>query len=362
MLQKLGIDARPLAYGMTGNSRYLAEVLQILIPKYSHIDFYLFSHKPIHPMFSHLLRDNVKLVVEKRRTVGPIYFHFLLPKRIKENSIEVFWGTLQMLPLFKLHIPTIVNYHDLNFISAKETMEKWNYWQHRLLSPITIKQADTILCLSQNTRSEIGKYFPEHINKCLVVYPGVTKQKKVKKPSFLPKQFFLTVGTLEPRKNIQRLVEGFLDFQNKTKNNKFSLVIMGRKGWGKEGEELYRKLSSREYQDSGILFLENPEDSTLFAGFQNCHAFFFPSLHEGFGLPLLEAMAEGKRCAASNIPVFSEILSSKSDIFVPAQEITAWSKAFAKLSTNHTKRNPAFPIRKWTWTETAKKIEEVLFL
>ncbi|WP_210410730.1 glycosyltransferase family 4 protein [Leptospira yanagawae] len=363
MKTKIGIDVRPLAYGITGNSRYLAEVLKVLLPKHKDKEFYFFSNKEIHPVFNELLSSNVRLVIETKPIPGPIYLNFILPKRLKQNGIEVFWATIQMLPIFKLPIPSYVNYHDLNFISAPDTMAKWNYWQHKLLSPITLKNADKIFCLSKNTMEEIVQFRPKFKNKCLVVYPGVSKTKTYpsKNQIKFPKDFFLTVGTLEPRKNINRLVDAFLNFKTENPKDKHSLLIMGRKGWGEEGSLLYEKLHDPKINSLGIQFIENPNENTLALAFQRCKAFFFPSLHEGFGLPLLEAMLEGKRCVASNIPVFKEILSDKCDVYVPPKDTELWTESFQKMSGPRKERIPRFPAKLWTWEETTKKIEGVLF-
>ncbi|PJZ44321.1 glycosyltransferase family 4 protein [Leptospira brenneri] len=346
---------------MTGNSRYLAEVLRVILPKHKDKEFFLYSNKQIHPVFQDLFGPNTKVVLEPKNIPGPIYLNFILPKRLKQDGVEVFWGTIQMLPFKKLPIPSYVNYHDLNFVSAPETMAKWNYLQHKLLSPITMKNADKIFCLSKNTKIEIIKFNPKYEDKCLVVYPGVSKQKTTKQKTNFPKDFFLTVGTLEPRKNINRLVDAFLEFKKNHPKDKHSLLIMGRKGWGEEGEFLYQKLKDSKIQNLGIQFIEKPDDSTLAEAFKQCKAFFFPSLHEGFGLPLLEAMLEDKRCVASDIPVFKEILSDKCDLYVPPKDTKDWTRSFELMSGPIKKRSPKFPTKQWTWEETARKIEEVLF-
>ncbi|TGN19750.1 glycosyltransferase family 4 protein [Leptospira idonii] len=359
---KLGIDVRPLAYGITGNSRYLAEVLRIIIPKSKGNRFYFFSNKPIHPVFKDLLEfESVVPVIESKPWPGPLYLNWILPKRLKALSIDTFWGTLQMLPFRKLDIPSFVNYHDLNFVSAPETMAKWNYYQHKFLSPRTIKNADRIFCLSKNTKNEISAFDPKATDKCLVVYPGVIRRKFKKEKNFFPKPFFLTIGTLEPRKNIKLLTEAFSDFKQQNPKDKHSLVILGRKGWGEEGDKLYAELTRPEAKDKGIYFFENPNDDLLGQGIEECEVFFFPSHHEGFGLPLLEAMIEDKRCVASQIPVFEEILSP-CDRYVPSSSRKGWADAFAEAAKFKTKtRKPPFPEKEWSWVRTAKQIEEVIF-
>ncbi|WP_411821351.1 glycosyltransferase family 4 protein [Leptospira sp. 'Mane'] len=358
----LGIDARPLAYGITGNSRYLAEVLRIMVKRNSKINFYLFSNKKIHPIFDDIINlKNVKVIYESRSYPGPIYLNWILPKRIREFGMDRFWGTLQMLPVRKLPIPSFVNYHDLNFISAPETMAKWNFWQHKLLSGITLKNADKVFCLSQNTKNEISFYLPEAANKCLVVYPGVSKRNFKTTKGLFPKSFFLTVGTLEPRKNIKRLIDAFRKFKETNPKDKHALLILGRKGWGEEGTKLLEALTNGSLEQYQIRFLENPSDDVLGQAINECEAFFFPSHHEGFGLPLLEAMIEDKRCAASDIPVFREILDDSSDLYVPSTSSEGWTKAFQLFSNLKVKgRSPKFSKTKWSWDHTAKLLEEVL--
>ncbi|MDF3820352.1 glycosyltransferase family 1 protein [Leptospira sp. 96542] len=358
---KIGIDVRPLAYGITGNSRYLAEVLELLLPKHPNVEFYFYSNKSIHPVFSHLVQENVKLRIETRPIPGPIYLNFVLPRKLKNDKIEKFWATLQMLPFFKLKIPSYVNYHDLNFISAPDTMARSNFFQHKLLSPKTIKNADVIFCLSKNTKNEISHFFPEASNKCLVVYPGVKQSKPVKKNFLFPKHFFLTVGTLEPRKNIKRLVDAYKIFKTENPKDPHDLYILGRKGWGEEGESLYQSLMEEENKNLGIHFLENPNDDILGQAFKECKAFFFPSHHEGFGLPLLEAMIENKRCAASDIPVFKEILSERCDLFISSQNTEQWTNAFRTMAKVRPNRLPKFDNKFWSWQTTMKQIEGVIF-
>ncbi len=359
----IGIDARPLAYGITGNSRYLAEALRILLISRKRDCFFLFSNKPLHPVFNDIATaENVENVIESRSIPGPLYLNLILPFRLRKHKIDRFWGTLQMLPFLKLGIPSYVNYHDLNFQSAKETMARWNYYQHKIFSPITLQNADKIFCLSQNTKNEISKYYPKEARKCTVIYPGVERRKFKKTKGILPDNFYLTVGTLEPRKNIQRLITAFQNFKKKSPRDKHSLLILGRRGWGSEGEELYRYLLSDESKMLSIFFLENPTDDVLGQAISECEAFFFPSLHEGFGLPLLEAMIENKKCIASDIPVFKEILDDKNDIYVKPDETLAWENAFSKISRSPSKtRKPLFSKEDWSWKKTATLLEKEIF-
>ena len=174
---RIAVDARPLAYGLTGNSRYLFEALKYLIRKDSHFEYYLYSNKEIHPMFMDFIKlNNVTVVVPIKTIPGVIWLNFVLPYFLHRDRIDMLWGTLQLLPYFKLPIPEFVNYHDLNFRSAPETMTRANFIQHKLLSPKTLRNADTVFCLSKNTMKAIAEFRPEYAKKLKVIYPGVSKK------------------------------------------------------------------------------------------------------------------------------------------------------------------------------------------
>ena len=120
---RIAVDARPLSYGLTGNSCYLFEVLKFLIRKDSHFEYFLYSNKEIHPMFMDFINENKVVITPIKKFPGVIWFNFILPYLLHKDRIDLFWGTLQ-LPFFRLPIPEFVNYHDLNFRSAPETMTK----------------------------------------------------------------------------------------------------------------------------------------------------------------------------------------------------------------------------------------------
>jgi len=171
----IGVDARPLSYGYTGNSRYLIEALKYLARKDSHFEYRLFSNKEIHPVFLPILNDLSLKISPIKKFPGIIWLNFILPGILSEENIDIFWGTLQLLPLFKLPLPTVVNYHDLNFRSAPETMSYLNFLQHKLLSSFTLNHADRIFCLSENTKNEISEFKSDVTDKLTVIYPGANR-------------------------------------------------------------------------------------------------------------------------------------------------------------------------------------------
>ena len=223
---RIAVDARPLAYGLTGNSRYLFEALKYLIRKDSHFEYYLYSNKEIHPMFMDFIKlNNVTVVVPMKTIPGVIWLNFVLPYYLHRDRIDMLWGTLQLLPYFKLPMPEFVNYHDLNFRSAPETMTRANFIQHKLLSPKTLRNADTVFCLSKNTKKEIAEFRPEYAKKLKVIYPGVSKKVISNNELAIEGKFLFTIGTLEPRKNISTVIEAYLDLKKEKPDFDYKLVI-----------------------------------------------------------------------------------------------------------------------------------------
>lgn len=356
---RIGIDVRPLAYGITGNSRYLFEVLKYIIRDDSNFDFYLYSNKEVHSIFQDFFVEySEKIHFRIYHSSGPIWLNFHIPKSIQLDRIDIFWGTLQLLPFQKLNIPTIVNYHDLNFVKAPSTMTKINYIQHRFLSNLTLKNADRIFCLSKNTMNDILEYNPTVLDKLTVIYPGVICKDTVHEPLPFTSDYLLTIGTIEPRKNIATLVKAYLQLKQENPEFPYKLIIAGRLGWGEK--QLSHSLKNGNYEKQGILFIENPNESLLNLLLENCSVFLFPSLHEGFGLPLLEAMSKQKMCIASNLEVFKEILDEESDRFVEPLELSSWKKAILESAQFKFKRKNPWNSKEWTWEHTAQQIESQL--
>ena len=351
----IAVDARPLSYGITGNSRYLAEVLTLLEGNKKNFVYYLYSNKPPSPEFDGLLKmKNIRFVEDSLSSLpGLVWLNVILPRLLERDGARLFWGTLQMLPVKKLPVPAVVNYHDLNFVSAPETMSRFNYWQHRLLSSFTLKNADTVFCLSATTRNDIIHYSPGSAEKLVVVYPGVKKPKQMAPLPF--KNFLFTAATIEPRKNLGIVIQAFIEIRQAT-DYPFIYVIAGRPGW--KEKQLSADLTSGNLEKYGVYFVDRPDDAVLAGLYRKCSAFVFPSLHEGFGLPLLEAMQEGKICLASDIPVFHEILDPTKDLLVRPDALEAWKNALLQIRRK-------IPVRKWqpakwSWENTAAKIEEEL--
>lgn len=314
---KIAVDIRPLAYPGTGNAIYLyhilKEVIHIADKKWKWI---FISNQVIHPNFLDLIQENTNLIIESSINpiykIGPIWFHLEVPKILKKYQADLFWSTLFLLPFnFKksISIPTILNIHDLNAWVAPQTMKRWNEKYLKLFTKNSLINADEILCLSNTTKEILLEIFTDDIkNKNFhVIYPGIIiPPQKRKKPLQLPQihEFYLSVGTLEPRKNFETLINAYIEAKKELPYIP-PLVIAGKPGWNMNDTLI--KLSKNQFKKNEIYFIHSPTTEELFWLYENCSLFLFPSIYEGFGLPILEAGYFKKPQLLSDIKIFKEI-------------------------------------------------------
>lgn len=370
----IAVDARPLAFPATGNATYLHRMLSHLMPLRPEANWLLLSHRGLHPTFADVVnRPRVELNVDQSpfAKAGPAWMHVRLPQILNEAQPDLFWATLAMLPLgyrTRCSIPAIVNFHDLNSVRAPETMPAWKRLQHQILDHRTLKAADQILCLSKTTRADIQAAFPDLPRERLsVVYPGaeLTAGETAAPDGVVGTLtgFILCVGTLEPRKNQKTLLDGYLAARSRADASRLPpLVFVGRRGWD---EELYRRLSSGELESQSIYYLENASNPELQWCYEQAAFVTLPSLHEGFGLPVIEAFQLGRPVLLSDIPIFREVGANSR--FVQTTSVRDWSDALLDYSARLHPRNGQTPLRApdfdadfWSHTNRARVLSEIM--
>lgn len=235
---------------------------------------------------------------------------FFLPLNLYlKRRVDVFFSPAHYSPRF-CPTPTVVTIHDLSFIFFPNDFLKTDLIKLRQWTKYSIKKAKKIIAVSKTTKKDIIKYYQVSEDKIEVIYNGYEKRilhkklplKKIKKLPLEAKNYILYVGTLQPRKNITVLIQAFHLFKRLNKN--FKLVIVGKKGW------LYQDIFSLVKKlglNNEILFTDYVSDEELVFLYQNACCFVLPSLYEGFGIPILEAMS-------FDCPVISSFTSSLPEI------------------------------------------------
>jgi len=238
-----------------------------------------------------------------------VWLQTQLPYWANKDNLDVFWGPTHRLPRFLSNkVARVVTIHDLVWKHAGETMPRINRLAERVLMPDAIRLADRVMADSHSTANAIASEFPWVKERIRVVHLGATSLPDPKGIDALndlgiDQPYFLFVGTLEPRKNLRRLLEAFASLDDVIRKQSL-LVIAGGKGWG--NVDLVSQIQLLGLSDSVRLtgYVSNEQLSTLYA-----HARFLamPSLYEGFGLPLVEAMSFG-------VPVLTSSCSSLPEV------------------------------------------------
>ena len=293
---KIGIDASPLGNEQrTGIGRCLHRILQVWSSLDTDDEIYLISHTGVSVDFK--LPQNWHIIEYKLCTSHFAWYqvlYFYLPRIIKKYKLDIFWGTNYTLPFFLGRTKAFLSIYDLAIyrfpgIGAKSTQKKMN----RFL-PSSVKRANGIITISRATLEDIVDFFRVSETKIFVNYIGgfsteekyFKVSKNVDKRLIFSEPFCLFIGTIEPRKNLITLIKAFELYKEKS-CSKIKLILAGKKGWN--CSEIYRKVSESKYDQDIIMpgFISNEDKQYLLS---NASTFIFPSLYEGFGIPILEAM------------------------------------------------------------------------
>ncbi|GAB4161843.1 MAG: glycosyltransferase family 1 protein [Planctomycetota bacterium] len=269
-----------------------------------------------------------------------------------------------------LKVPYVLTVHDVIPFLYPAFCRKATVKHFKSMMPGSVEKSRAVIVPSEAVKKEllnITRNCPEekvHVVPFAPVHPpaqvrGHEAKKILEKKYYINFPFFLTVGNIEPRKNLPTLLKAFFAARAR-KGFPHKLVIIGRTSRGFKGVDdvLYTHGMEEMVERPGYV---DEVDLPLF--YSCCTAFCFPSLAEGFGLPLLEALQEGARCLLSDIPVFRE-LAGKAAQFLPAYDLTAWREAIENAAEKG--QGDAVARKMWhdqaakfTWKKTAQGITEV---
>jgi glycosyltransferase involved in cell wall biosynthesis len=362
---KIGVDARLLSRELTGIGRYTLEMCRAL-NKLNNINLYLYSPSPIqdHIYFS-IPTANFRTSVINNPFLKQAWTEVQLPYWASQDDVDVFWGPAHRLPGFLPgKVAKVVTIHDLVWKYAPETMRPMSRLLERIQMPRSVCKADMVVCDSQATFNAVKDEFHIDFDALTVVCPGSSMVVDCMPRESLHRigiyrPFFLFVGTLEPRKNLTRLLEAYGSLQ-KSDRVKAMLVIAGGKGWGKE--DLEGCIREMGLNDDVLMvgYVDEPTLSSLYT-----HALFLamPSLYEGFGLPLVEAMAHGTPVLAANNSSMPEVVGN-AGFLLDAHDIHSMSEGLKQMITNDSMRNSfATEARKnasrFNWDESAQSLRQV---
>jgi len=362
---RIGVDIRPFYEPLTGVGWYLYYLLHELA-KHENVELVLFGDARVTDLGPHLHVDvpaNAQLCVFDLRgqSLGrldrPITAAAYVAW-IELTGCDVFFAANYFLP--RLHSAVarrrVITIHDLTYkrfpeLLQKETLENLDRQMLREIS-----SADAIVCVSESTRNDLLRFYPVDPTRAIAIHSGLGTPATAASIEGLPPRYLLFVSTIEPRKNLETLIEAYEQLRARGGYDG-ALVVVGKVGW--KSEALVPRL-----RGAGIVHLDYLPAAQLATVYEKAEAFIFPSIYEGFGFPLLEAMARGVPTIAARSSSLPEIGGDAALYFAPQDAAELRAQLERVVSDPSLREELASRGRaraaQFRWDEAARKTLDVL--
>jgi glycosyltransferase involved in cell wall biosynthesis len=254
---------------------------------------------------------------------------------LKRSDQDIFIFFTPVIPLTFFPKKSIVVVHDLGFLRLRKKGCTGHITAYVLYFCyfISLRKAKKIIAVSQATKDDVCRYFKIHKDKVVVVYNGFTPPTTHAKAIPCPEQFFLFAGALKERKNVERIIDAFIIF-SKT-HPSYDLLLVGK------AEGVYVDMLKKKVVNAGlseqVQFLGYVSDEELAYLYSKATAFVFPSLLEGFGLTVLEAMSQAAPVITSNTGALAEVAGDAA-LLVDPYSVESISNALTLISENESLR------------------------
>lgn len=339
---KIGFDAKRIFHNRTGLGNYSRDLVRIMASFFPKNNYLLYNPKQGKEIHFNLPSEQVKEVRPNKaicRFFYNLWRQFFIIEDLKKDQIQIFHGLTGEIPygLKKAGIKSVVTIHDLIFMRYPRFYSFFDRNIHRIKARYAVENADVVVAVSQQTKDDIIAYFNIEPEKIRVIYQGchdVFKQsfsledrERVIQKFHLPEKYILNVGTIEARKNILTGVKAIKDLDT-------HLVIVGSEtAYAKE----VRTYISENNLSSKVTFLKGVSTQELAMLYQSAILFIYPSLFEGFGIPIVEALFSGIPVISSEGGCFAEA-GGPSSIYVDPQSPEALKAAIEKVLSTETQR------------------------
>ncbi len=360
----IGIDAGALRDRLAGVGWYLRQLLEEF-PGISPADvFHLYAsraldHRPTGSSF------RCRTTGDGRLLPGTFWLQLHAGRFARQDRLDCFWGPAHYLPsTLPRNLRTTLTVHDLVAVYYPEHMSRYNAFVHRLHFRRSVERADAIIAVSHSTRNDLLRELSVPERKVTVIHEGVSPVFGTI-PSFetagrirtigVPERFILSVGTIEPRKNYPLLFRALSQVPD------VHLVVAGHKGW--KCQSVIRQISELGLAGR-VHLLEYVSTEDLVALYSEAQLVVLPSLYEGFGLPVLEAMACGAPVLASNTSSLPEVGGDAAAYFESNSVESLRAELVRLLADPETRaamaRKGLQRAKEFTWERSARATLDVL--
>jgi len=364
---RIGIDVSWAQMGPSGTATYVAGLVEALTRVGAEHDYVLFTRRPERygPALPDLDRPNIARVAVDAPLTN-LRQQVALPPALRRGRLDLYHSPAFFLPLALPLLwrgPTVVSMFDLNFLRLRENWRagrRATYLSLVVQAPIAARQATRIITLSETSARDIARLLRAPPHKIAVVpaaprdtFRDLPGARAVARARESYGRFFLSVGVLAPQKNLARVLAAFARLDDGATR----LVLAGRPA-GAYAEAVLRPLARELGVEGRVVFAGATSDDELRALYHAAEALVFPSLGEGFGLPIVEAMACGCPVVTSNLSSMPEVAGDAA-LLVDPHDVASIAQALRSLL-----RDPALRAAlvargsaraaRYTWDEAAR--------
>ncbi len=357
---RIGIDAHMLGHFETGNETYIRELVRALVELESGDEFFILvedeAYAPISPRSNcHIIRISTRSAV--RRLL------FDLPRLARKWRFDLLHVTYNAP--FVSPCPFVVTVHDVSFARHPEFFSLRDRWVLNTLVPRSVRRARAILTDTEFAKRDLIEIYHLAAEKIVVTPYAAGAQFRphedrsllaaIRKKYQTSEHYLLAVGNLQPRKNLGRLIEAYAQAVRED-HIAAKLVLVGQQLWG--GVEVVRAVEANGLTDRVVFAGFVPEDELVLL-YNAASVFVLPSLYEGFGLPVIEAMACGTPVIASNVSALPEVTGDAALLVDPC-DINDLAEALARATLDRAlhsemKAKGLDRASRFSWRETAQK-------
>ena len=366
--RKVGLNAHLLSgqqgYRRAGIHTYIAQQLNNMAASESDLDFVIFTNSHDQLTLNLAAKSHATRLPTEKRIFRIAWEQLSLPLIARNQDLDLLHGMAFVTPVFS-PCPTVVTVYDLSFIYFPD---RYPTLQRIYLASQTrrsCRQARHVVTISESGKQDVHRLFDVPLERISVIHPGVDPRfyprseeeiADFRAQNHLPSQYVLHVGTLQPRKSIPTLIKAFAVLDRKD----LELILVGGKGWAYE--EIYGQVRELNLVEQ-VRFAGYVPDSELPLWYNAAAVLVFPSVYEGFGLPVTEAMACGTPVVAANTSAIPESAGAAARLF-KAQDAVVLSNHIAAVLddpdlTVTMRENGLQQSRQFTWERAGKEMVDV---
>lgn len=313
---KILFDLSAIYDHLTGIERYAINISKNIILSHPENEYILIFKNSVHAMFQEISKmDNIEVrIVPGCNKL--LYYQWRLMKNLYKYKADRYVFLSFASPWLFRRKEIINTIHDISAWDCPSSRKKIMVWYGKIGIRNAISVSKSIVTVSEFSKRRLIERLGTKPESIFVVYNGVsdnfynyslTPFEKIKNKYHLPNKYILCLSTLEPRKNMKLLIDAFIDLINES-NVDYDLVLAGRKGW-KLDDAVGKDIDDRIHLTGFI------DDEDLPAIYRYAEMFVFPSIYEGFGIPIIEAMSQKTLVIASDSSSLPEVVGDAGILF-----------------------------------------------